>query len=89
MSELVAQVALWKTMREFLCGVDTFLTQGAKPNSQERDGEDIENGKLWWKGFQDRGRALIKAQRKERRWLKLSQPLFPMIGIFPTLTELF
>ena len=69
-----------------LCVLDfRFSNTGAKPNSQERDGEDIENGKLWWKGFQDRGRAITKAQRKERRWFKLSQPLFPMIGIiFPT-----
>ena len=69
-----------------LCVLDfCFSNRGAKPNRWERDGEDIENGKLWWKGFQERGRAITKAQRKEKRCFKLSQPLFPMISIiFPT-----
>ena len=44
-----------------------FSNTGAKPNRQERDGKDIENERLWWKGFQDRGRAITKAQNKERR----------------------
>ena len=38
-----------------------------RKNSVERDGKDIENERLWWKGFQDRGRAITKAQNKERR----------------------
>lgn len=74
-------------VNSFVCWIFTFLTQEQKPNSPGEDGEDIENGKLWWKGFKT-GKQ-YKGTEEGEKMVSLSQPVPYSRHISHPLTELF